>query len=347
HSVPAEFTLGASATGPFRAVTDESLASGGVTVQLGIYALLLVPLLALAFGGYFAAWRMKLKSLREAAVLALIVGIGYSLFLATLALTSDMSAHSSLPRGIVGVEASFRFDPARALLHGFALGALGSLAGCMLRIGVRAAAKELRSRVPYGRPVGMAALAVVAGIGAALLYAGIVLGAKGLLSPIWLAALPQLAIGLWNVAQGNSLQLTDLAANGGSSISVSLFGGISGNGAAQAYGAEWNPYIAAFAVVPAILLVLAGVWLRGARGAAAESNGKALVFGIAYAAFMSLTVSLTEVSAAAYAQIGSRSIGSFALQAGFSLAGTFLVCFIAAYLLSLCGMRIRQHLLDS
>lgn len=354
NNVPAELSLSVNIAPPGGRVESEAAVAGGATFGLGLYAFLLVPIVALLFGSYMAARRMKLASLRAAAGLSLTIGVVYALFLYLLTQVSDLSTGGALARGLVGAELIFAFSATQALLHGLTLGTLCGLAGCGFRLGIRKTIAALRFRVPCGRAIGLAALVACAGIGIGLLYAGIVLFAKGALTPVALALLPQLAIGLWNVAQGNSLHLSDFAADGGSAVRVSLLGGIGGSEAADTFGADWNLFIYLFALVPVVLLALAGIKLRNtnrsgettgdgnARDIADKPGNGAIAFSFAYAVLMTAIVLLTNVSATAYGRIGPLSIGSFALEAGFSPTGTFIVCFIAACLLSQLGIRMRR-----
>lgn len=248
---------------------------------------------------------------------------------------------------------AFGFSATKALLHGLTLGTLCGMAGIGLYMGPRKTLAALRSSASYGKPVGLAVLVTVAGIAIGLLYAGIVMYAQGALTPVGLALLPQLAIMLWNVALGNSLQLSEFTADGGSAVRVSLFGGIGGSETANAFGTDWNHFIYLFAIVPIVLFLLAGTKLRANRngetagdnadrGTVGSFHKRAIAFSASCAILMTAIVLLTNVSAAAYGRIGPLSIGSFVLEARFSLAGTSIVCFVTAYLLSLLGIRLRK-----
>lgn len=313
------------------------LVTSEMRFQIGLYAGLLIPLLAFLLGGYASARRMRIDSVKQAARLSLVIGAANALWSGLLAQMSGFSTFLALPRGIGSVEADFGFSLASAMLNGFALGAAFSLSGALLRLGGLKWAKRLRGEaLPYGEPIRLAAAMIVRGVCLCLVYALALLGAKGALTTVLVVLLPQLAIYGWGVANGNLFQMTNFLAGQGKQVEISVFTGI--QGAAMGGGAgEWHLYVLLSALIPVALLLYAGMRMKPELG---DPRRQTMVFGAAYALLMSLLAMLTRIGMTVRGQAAFVDVQSFTLEAGFSVLGTFATCFILAYVCATLGAKV-------
>ncbi len=313
-----------------------NLVSSDMQFQIGLYAWLLVPLLAFLAGGYVAARRMRIVSVRQAVWLSLIVGAANALLSGLLTQLSGFSAALDLPRGIGSANIDFGFSPASALLNGFALGAAFSLSGALLRLGGFKWAKLIRGEaLPYSEPVRLAAATVVRGVCLSLVYALALLGAKGAMTTVLALLLPQLAIYLWGIANGNLFHMTNFIAGQGKQVEVSVFGGIQGAGMDGA-AAEWHLYLLLSALIPVVLLLIAGMRMNPKFG---DPQRQTILFSAAYAVLMSLLTMLTRIGMTVRGQAAFVDVKSFTLEAGFSALATFATCFIVAYVCVTLGVK--------
>ncbi|THF84523.1 hypothetical protein [Cohnella fermenti] len=316
--------------------TGGGLVASELRVQSGVYAFLLVPLLAFLIGGYVAARRMRVQTAKQAAGLALVIGAVNAIVLALMTTLSGFSAEADLPGrvGSIGIDYSFSFFG--ALRNGFLLGALFGFAGAMLRLSSFRWARHLHGGIiPYGEPIRRAAATVAYGLGISLLYSLAVLWGTGAPSPLLVWLLPQVAFYVWGIANGNVFHMTNLLAGQGRQLEVSVFAGIQGTGTGEA-AAAWNGFIAASVLIPIVLLLLAGMRMKMNSG---RSSQTAAVFGLVYAGLLSVLAMLLRIGVTATGSSALFNTKSIAMTAGFTVPGVFMTSFVAAYVLVSIGLR--------
>jgi len=341
--VPTTYLLAHNVKSAAQIRLGNNLISSDMQFQIGLYAWLLVPLLAFLVGGYVAARRMRMITVRQAVWLALVIGAANALLSWLLAQLSGFSAAMELPRGIGSAAIDFGFSPASGLLNGFALGTVFSLTGALLRLGGFKWAKLMRDgTLPYGEPIRLAAATIVRGVCLCLIYALVLLWAKGALTTVLALLLPQLAIYLWGIANGNLFHMTNFIAGQGKQVEVSVFGGIQGAGMEGAT-AEWHLYLLLSALLPVALLLFAGMRMKPKSG---DPHRQTMLFSAVYALLMSLLTMLTRIGMTVRGQAAFIDVKSFTLEAGFSTLATFATCFIVAYVCVMLGVKAgaRQRL---
>ncbi|WP_135556446.1 hypothetical protein [Paenibacillus cymbidii] len=315
-----------------------------LNVHAGIYAFLLVPLLAFAIGGYVAAWRMRVKSAKQALWLSLVMGAANALFLMLLASLAGFSTAVDLPGKIGSIDVAYRFSLASALWNGLVLGAAFSLFGAMLRLTGFRWGKHWRSGViPYGEAVHQAMLTLLYGVGASLLYALVLLWIKGSLSTVLVLLLPQLAVYVWGIANGSVFHMTNIFAGQGKQLEVSVFTGIQGAGMNE-YAAEWYGFLIAAALLPIVLFLLAGKRMKQDLG---HSSKVAMVFSVAYAGLLSILTMLMQIGISVRGSSAVVDTKSVTLEAGFSGLATFVTSFIVAYACVSLGLKWNRRKLSA
>jgi len=317
-----------------------SIVANEMNVHAGIYAFLLIPLLAFAIGGYVSAWRMRVQSVKQVLWLSLVIGAANALFLTLLASLAGFSAAVDLPGRIGNIDVAYRFSSASALWNGFVLGTAFSLFGAMFRLAGFRWGKHWRSGViPYGEAVHRAMMTLLYGFGLSLLYVLILLWIKGSLSAVLALLLPQLAVYVWGIANGSVFQMTNIFAGQGKQLDVSVFTGIQGAGMGE-YAAEWNGFIIAAALLPIVLMLIAGMRMKQELG---SSSRVAFVFSVAYAGLLSILTMLMRIGINVRGSSAVMDTKSVTMEAGFSALATFATSFIIAYACISLGLRWNRR----
>jgi hypothetical protein len=319
-------------------------------IHLGLISLLLLPLLALVFGGYVSARTWRLSTNRESFLISLVIGIYYGLFLLIVSGLAGFSKKIGMEMYtyVQSAKLVYSFSSVEALVYGWILGAFFSWIGYKLYTLIHTD----KRRIWKGNAAYQAVRAVITGLVVLTLLTFVIVAVKfGQQIPVISIILltPQIGLYLFNSAHLGTIQF-----GGGNEIfQYSLISGLRTDSGESTYGYSnsflgmhfIDGYVYSGLFVTLVILVWVGFGYVRSQRQSPNLLPSIGIFSVTYGAMMAF---FAKISSIGFMMAGGEEIGNAGIMntffVNFSMGYVFLTSCILSLLLLVTLSFVSQKL---